>query len=753
MQTALRRLTLRNVGPFEKVTVDLTGQMIGVVGDNGSGKTTFVEAIKTALDGEFRQYSTQRDLVRDIPGEGKAKSMSIRLDFLSGLLACSVTRSVSIVGDSTKQTAKLVITYPDKKTPPEEITAVRAVNSRMSELIGINVSVLGEYAFIKQENISAIVHSTAAERTKSLHLMWGLDRYERARVLLHNEVSALPDLQLSDTPESLKVSIANTDVAKAQVADRLHALELQLNQFDAEVVQKRIDTWERSIEYRDKQVASSTAVSGASARLLSSQQEVTDLSKDVEQLEKEEGALSPGAVIAQEALRNITAKSYQMERRKTLHSNLTAASEALTRISSEVVPDEEEIPDALVQRVEDVGGKLHTHTKFLNDLTRYRKGDGELKCPTCGQEVKDLARHQAEAQAFIDAHKAQYEADKQSLDTLQRNNQQAQIAQAAHKERLTNAMEASRRVLAEWQAAPDPGDPEEFSEAARVRYQTQVDEHSAKATELVSMRSRLSHATRAAEAAQRELQAAQQASAEVQAELDALSEGISGLTAESIASDRETLRSVSNLRVDQARLREQQSGLEREIAALNDRLLRAQQMQSKIDKITEVKDLFTGARDVLHRDNLPRLLSAKYLDSINVSLNKFLEISNAPYTVEMIDSSDGYLFECTFVDGVKREVSNLSGGQKVQFSVSFLLAVGETLGGSFGITCLDEPTASLDGSNVRHLAEVLTHVRQYAANVGSQIIVVTHHEDLLSAFDRTILIENGSARDATASLR
>ena len=72
----------------------------------------------------------------------------------------------------------------------------------------------------------------------------------------------------------------------------------------------------------------------------------------------------------------------------------------------------------------------------------------------------------------------------------------------------------------------------------------------------------------------------------------------------------------------------------------------------------------------------------------------------------------------------------LSGGQKQ------LLALAAVLVAEPEIVVADEPTTLLDARNARRITELLLGLSQ-------QVIVVTHQLDLLAAFDRVIVMEDG----------
>ncbi|RXZ50034.1 energy-coupling factor ABC transporter ATP-binding protein [Agromyces binzhouensis] len=77
-----------------------------------------------------------------------------------------------------------------------------------------------------------------------------------------------------------------------------------------------------------------------------------------------------------------------------------------------------------------------------------------------------------------------------------------------------------------------------------------------------------------------------------------------------------------------------------------------------------------------------------------------------------------------------RPAHRLSGGQKQ------LLALAAVLVGEPAIVVADEPTTLLDARNARRIAE-------HFATLDEQLIVVSHHLELLESFDRVIVMEEG----------
>jgi len=77
-----------------------------------------------------------------------------------------------------------------------------------------------------------------------------------------------------------------------------------------------------------------------------------------------------------------------------------------------------------------------------------------------------------------------------------------------------------------------------------------------------------------------------------------------------------------------------------------------------------------------------------------------------------------------------RPAHRLSGGQKQ------LLAIASVLVAEPAIVVADEPTTLLDARNARRIGE-------HFASLEQQLIVVSHHLELLESFDRVVVMEAG----------
>jgi DNA repair exonuclease SbcCD ATPase subunit len=92
-------------------------------------------------------------------------------------------------------------------------------------------------------------------------------------------------------------------------------------------------------------------------------------------------------------------------------------------------------------------------------------------------------------------------------------------------------------------------------------------------------------------------------------------------------------------------------------------------------------------------------------------------------------------------DGLVHSAKRLSGGQKQQASVCYLLAVNDVFASTLGVLALDEPSGAMQESNSRDLAEAFSYLARLGQASGRQFIVITHSPALAAHGCRHIELE------------
>jgi len=85
--------------------------------------------------------------------------------------------------------------------------------------------------------------------------------------------------------------------------------------------------------------------------------------------------------------------------------------------------------------------------------------------------------------------------------------------------------------------------------------------------------------------------------------------------------------------------------------------------------------------------------------------------------------------------------NKLSGGQRVRYTVAFLLAVQQLIIPEVGFLVLDEPSVHVDEPGVESIKELLLSLGDQLSSAESQVIVCDHNKALEPAFGETIRIK------------
>ena len=88
----LNKLIMRNFKKFRRTEIEFQGGLTGIVGGNGMGKSTIVEAIAWALYGN-RASEVNKEFIRNV-GAGESDSVEIKLILDLGKQELSIYRSM-----------------------------------------------------------------------------------------------------------------------------------------------------------------------------------------------------------------------------------------------------------------------------------------------------------------------------------------------------------------------------------------------------------------------------------------------------------------------------------------------------------------------------------------------------------------------------------------------------------------------------------------------------------------------------------
>ena len=163
------RLKMHNFKSHEDTVINFDKGISVIVGENGAGKSTILEAISFAL---FKQHTARKidDLVRN-----NSSSMSVELEFSSN------NRDYKIIREK-KSTLKSSLF---KRTSPEGeylhvCTGDKEVASAVQQVLDIDSDLFLNAIYIRQGEIAELVDKTPSEKKQLIGKLLGIDSLEKA---------------------------------------------------------------------------------------------------------------------------------------------------------------------------------------------------------------------------------------------------------------------------------------------------------------------------------------------------------------------------------------------------------------------------------------------------------------------------------------------------------------------------------------------------------------------------------------------
>ena len=163
------RLKLNNFKSHEHSVITFNKGINVIVGENGAGKSTILEAISFAL---YKQHTAKKidDLVRN-----NANSMSIELEFNSN------GRDYKIIREKKSNLKSSIY----KKTSPESgyihiCTGDKEVSNQIRQILDIDSDLFLNAIYIRQGEIANLVDKTPSEKKLLIGKLLGIDSLEKS---------------------------------------------------------------------------------------------------------------------------------------------------------------------------------------------------------------------------------------------------------------------------------------------------------------------------------------------------------------------------------------------------------------------------------------------------------------------------------------------------------------------------------------------------------------------------------------------
>ena len=795
----LSRLRLVNFRQHADSTLLFDRGLTGIIGANGSGKTTILEAIKWALYGGDATRGTV-DSIRFARASARAP-VRIELDFELGGHRYHLVRALT--------TADL---YLDGGERPIA-TGASAVTDLVRRRLGMSLEEFDNTYFTAQKQLAVMATLTTAARAQFLSRVLGYEKLRAAQDLCDEKRKALRNESQGmragmPDPELLARQFADAEsrLREAQARAAAAAVEQARAQQELDGLQPR---WSAAQKAREE-------LQGLDAERRVIEAEQQGLQRTLERVESElakvaeaRAALEPlvDALLPFHQVGDELARQRELAvsdgRRQALHESALELATELQRLREgrsrlESAPAmEEQLTEEAEQkrrRLEDVQGRLELrrtewvrdrqeaetrrnalrtqYTELREQKDRLKTAGEEGKCPTCSRPLGD---HYHSVMDFLETQIEAVSADglyyRQRLEELEGMPEDIAALDEERRQAM-NEVSSLERKLARTQVAVS-----QLEQLARDLAQKEQ-RHVALATELESLpggydranhlalearfeqlaelstqANRLTTQVEREPSLRRELESAQRAMASAHEKRSAIADRLGSIAhseeeyaalgdAHTKAQSAVQGAAIAVLNADaEARLaasdRERVASAQRDLA---DRRARLEQIEAEKRLHDELYRAYSDLRTDLNYQMRPEIseLASGFLSSLTDARYSELDLDEK-YRISILE------------DGVPLPV--ISGGEEDLANLVLRLAISQMIaersGQPFSLLILDEVFGSLDEVRRQNVIALLRALRDRF----DQVIVITHIDDVRDGLDQVFVITHDEKSGASRVVR
>ncbi|GJG85120.1 hypothetical protein tb265_03010 [Gemmatimonadetes bacterium T265] len=791
----LRALRLVNFRQHADSSLTFGDGLTGIIGPNGSGKTTVLEAIAWALYGQQAARGT-RDSLRYSRAPARA-SVRVELEFDLAGHRYRVVRGLT--------SAEL---YLDNGPAPVA-NSITGVTELLQRRLGMTKGEFFNTYFTGQKELSVMAAMGPTERAQFLSRVLGYERLRAAQTLVRERrklvVAELQGLRAGlPDPDAVRAALrdgeARVAAARAE-AERAEQARVTAQERLAGVVPR----WQAVQEARERALALAGELRVAEAEGATLAREGERLARELDaataagaEVERLSSLLAPLPILRTELARLDQLAAAEGRRQALLESERalvdeaarlaerraklaaapalereTEAQLAARRAEFDAAQGEHEAQrTAYVRDRQEVDTKLEALRAQFDDVKAQRERVEQLgpesPCPTCTRPLGDnfgkvldgledqLDTLRANGKYFRDRAK-QLEAEPDALKTLgeRRRALAAEVTALERRFAKCQAGVQELRVVEQDVAARERrlsgvrGDlaalPAGYDHAAHRAMKAEAE----RLTQLDRERVRAEATVARAAVARAALDHATDALARVRARVDALRARAAATPFDEarFAEGRsEHDEAVAAARV--AELRAAQTG--GELAAARAALEGAERQRAELERGRERLEALTQER-VLHEEldraytDLRTDLNMQLRPELSDAASRFLEeLTDGRYDALDIDEQYNVV---VLEEKVPKPV--ISGGEEDLANLVLRLAISQMIaeraGQSFSLLVLDEVFGSLDESRRANVIELLRRLHDRF----EQVIVITHIEDVREGLDQVIRVRYDEARGAS----
>lgn len=686
------------------------GNLIGIIGRNGSGKSHLIEALPFLLTGEGHRPRMLR--WGTTSGQVGLKFSHVQRDYV-------VKRNLHDAG------ATLVVTG-EGLDQPMRITGSTAVSEALGKALGIDKETARQSMFAKQAEIDAVLFTDPKIRETAMQRLCGVGDSQKIHKTLGEILAKLPTQYDIDE-----------DIARAESVVVSAEAELSMEEGKLEAFKANLAALPPSpTAERDAIVAK---IHAAQTYLRA----VGDLSQTDLQISEQKAALAAivippdNPVELEKTIQAYSAALVDLKHEQEWKAKIQDVQAALSALHTP--PSQEDLARlqaSITDAVTQMSRASMSKDMYSNLMAAVSSLQGTQTCPLCGSYITDVDRLKRDVVGRLEEVNLAYMVGKQEREKAEASLRQLTESRTALEIARTR-LETSRDKLS--QDLKSLTYTEEKCEGTFKEAELALSVERAKLaaiTDGMNKQSRVRGILDSLQASRDRISAfiSSQPEAFTHEQVDQLANKASRCN-----DDIDKVRSAeTNVAMAKGRV----DVMRNKIGTMRADLETLKRKRDSSGTLREVTQVLGNVRDWFHYTVGPHTIAVSFLRRLTVGVNEFLGYFSAPFVVSPEEDTLG--FRVSFTDGRTMpaggyaEASELSGGEKIMLAVSFRLANYRIFASKLGILSLDEPTVYLDDENVGNFCKVVEALKNVVQAMNLQVLIATHEKAVMPYFSSTI---------------
>jgi exonuclease SbcC len=370
----IRRISLENFGSHQKTDISFTDGINAIIGNNGAGKTTILEAIAYAL---YHRASRQQDELIRIG----APYMRVTLEFEADGKSYIVTRERRRDGGVSAELHE--ITERGRRLLQRDQSKV---SSQIEAILGFSRDVFLQGIYVRQGEIQELLESQPSKRKEIIARLLGIDILERLWEELRGVIDKL-DSEIRGIDREI-AAIGDVDRERLEIEGKIEEIERELSDLDSQrrTLQSRIEELKNLVdeieEKRRKFIELKSKITEIEERIEQNEKKKKELEKDLIRIDESLSKLPEVEKIASKfdeisKLRDLTMKLSELRRNREAADERLGELKALEEEISEIEGRRKDL-DRIKELIEEKRGERQELTKLSMKLADLKEEESDL---------------------------------------------------------------------------------------------------------------------------------------------------------------------------------------------------------------------------------------------------------------------------------------------------------------------------------------------------------------------------------------